>query len=91
MLLEAIVLSACLEKSGCSQSMDAYYKSKPEIGVAVKKSERIVKNTVGEDTVRYTFPVIAAVASKEATVKLGHGFSIKLGPDQGAIMLKWTY
>lgn len=91
MLLETIILSACLSGSGCSQSMDAYYKSRPELGQALKKNERMVKNAIGEDTVKYTFPIVAALATREANVKISNNWSLRVGPEKGLVLLKWTY
>lgn len=91
MLLEAIILSACLEGSGCHESMEAYYLSSPELEHFAKNTERKMIMAVGEQNVKYVMPGLVLVFAKEGSISIDNHWSIKRSRDRDATLLVWTY
>lgn len=91
MLLEGIILSACLQGKGCDQSMEAYYRSQPELQMMATNSEKKADQVLGTTVTHYFLPVAALAVSDKASVRLSDKWSVGIGKSQGSVMLRWTY
>jgi len=91
MLLESIILAACLQKKGCSDSMNAYYKSQPQLQAVIKKSEKEAKRMVGEDASRYVLPIATLGLSRESEFKINNRWSVKIIRPEHILAIKWSF
>lgn len=93
MLLEALIITTCLQnKGGCHESSEAYYKGSPELQQMTKRGERMVKENVPKPVLEYMFPVAAAIAGKKGTIKISNHWAIEIDKNSGGVlMLRWTY
>lgn len=71
---ELLVLFACLNKTGCSETSSQYYSQHPELQEFVKDSENRIKDAAGPIMTQYGAPLIWAASGQEATTRLSTRF-----------------
>lgn len=91
MLLEGIILSACLQGKGCDQSMEAYYRSEPQLQAIASNSEKKADQVLGQTVTHFFLPIAALAVTDKASVKLSEQWAVTVGKSQGSVMLRWTY
>lgn len=93
MLLESLVVYACLEGKGCSDSTSAYYSYNKDIQVLSKRVENygqmIIKDR--EYIVYVATPIYAAITGKKAEFLIHKGFDLIIDVKQPGLGLKWSY
>lgn len=93
MLLESLVVYACLEGKGCSDSTSAYYSYNKEIQYASKRVEQygqmIIKDR--EYIVYVATPIYAAITGKKAEFLLHKGIYLIIDMKEPGAGLKWSY
>jgi hypothetical protein len=77
-IAEALVIFACVNSTGCSETSNAYYKSHPEIEQIVKKNERRIKEFVGPVIVQSSAPFFFVVSGGTGNFKLYGNFSLQI-------------
>lgn len=93
MLVESLVIFACIEGHGCTQSTGAYYVYNRDAKKVVQNvqdyGKRIAKDN--ELLVYAVTPVYALASGNTARFKMGKGFILKLDVKDQGIGLEWTY
>lgn len=77
MIQELLVMAACLEGKGCSQTTTAYYISNPNTKQMIQRANTRVKEAVGPETLAISSPLIFAVRGT-GTFKLTNYWSLQL-------------
>lgn len=92
-MIEALILTICLQgQGGCTQSLEAYYKSHPELDVIVKRVEKKAKDLAGERVVAAVLPMAAFMVSNEASFRLNSYWAIRLNKNNDiGISFNWKY
>lgn len=94
MLLEALVITACIQnKGGCSESTNAYYHSNKGLQTVVENAEQFGRRiTKGNEWLVYVATPIYAVASgKPANFKLHKAWILRVDVKKELIVLQWSY
>lgn len=93
MLVEALIISACLQGSGCNESTSAYYKYNKDLFVAKQNVEKYGKKLARENEwIVYTVtPAYAIAAGQTAHIKIYKAWMLNLNVKDRAVGIQWTY
>jgi hypothetical protein len=75
---ELLVIFACLNSTGCSQTSNAYYHYHPEMRKMVEYNEQQLRNFVGPTVVEYSAPFLFVAAGGTGNFKIHGGFSFQV-------------
>jgi hypothetical protein len=90
-MAELLVLFACLNNTGCSETSSQYYSQHPEFQEFVKTQENNIKQAVGPIITQYGFPIMYAAAGKEATIRLSKTFYFTGSIQKQAVLFKYEF
>lgn len=85
-LAEGLVLFACLNSTGCSETSSHYYNTHPHIQEIVQDSEQKVAKFVGPTVVTLVGPLIYAAAGGTGTLRLNRVFSLQVSTKSGKLV-----
>jgi hypothetical protein len=93
MLLEGLVILACVQGEGCSQSTGAYYRYNRDAQILVKNAENYGKSILyqNEYLVYVGTPLYAALAGKPMRFNMGKGWMFKMDLKNEGVGLEWSY
>ena len=94
MLMEALVVTACLQqKGGCSESTSAYYKSNKEIQDIVHNVDAFGKRIVrGNEWIVYAAtPMYAIATGATANFHIHKGWMLGIDIKGEKVLLQWSY
>lgn len=86
MLPEALVIFACLNSTGCSETSSHYFNTHPDMKEMVKKHERKVEEYVGPYVIATVGPVLHIASGGTGTVRLNRQFSLQVGIKKTTLM-----
>lgn len=85
MLEVLLVLLACTQGKGCSQTTNAYYSDHPEVKRLIKEQEQQVKRIVGPEAVAVSPAFILMVRGK-GSVHITGPFNLEI-PDRDTMLI----
>lgn len=94
MLVETLVLIACLQnKGGCAESTDAYVKYNKDIQTATKSVEEYGKKVFkGKEWLMYVIAPAYAVASNQpANFPIYNRWVVGVDAKKQLVILRWSY
>lgn len=94
MILEALVISVCVQGSGgCSQSIAAYYEQSKELKAINERVQRISKELTRENewVVYVGTPIYALAARKPAKILIYKGTILNIDPWNKSLGFQWNY
>jgi len=77
-MMEFLVLVACMNGKGCSQTSNAYYKAHPELQEMVRKNEEKIKDYCGPIIVEAAAPVAFVAAGGTGNFKIYKNLSLEV-------------
>lgn len=77
-MMEFLVLVACLNGKGCSETSNAYYKAHPELQEMVHQNEKKIKDFCGPIIVESAAPIAFVAAGGTGNFKLYGNFSLEV-------------
>ncbi len=86
MLSEALVIFACVNSTGCSETSSHYYNTHPEIREIVKYNEKRIERFIEPTFIQVTGPIMFAAAGGTGTVRLNRYFSLQMNTKKGILM-----
>lgn len=86
MLPEALVIFACVNSSGCSETSSHYFNTHPEVREIVKRNERIVEKFIGPYVIQTAGPLLYVVAGGTGTVRLSKYFNLQLSTQKSTLV-----
>lgn len=86
MIQELLVMLACAQNSGCTETTNAYYATNPAVKERIKHGERKVKTLAGPTAVALS-PIVIFTVKKQATINLNKYFSLQIDRKQDSIIL----
>lgn len=75
---ELLVIFACLNSHGCSETSNAYYQSHPELREMIEKNEKKIKDYVGPVIVETSAPFFFVIAGGTGNFKIYGDFSLQV-------------
>ena len=94
MIIEALVLTACLQnQGGCSESTSAYYQYNKDVQVLAKNAEEFGKRIVkGHEWLVYAVtPMYAAMSGQQSNFKLSKSWMLGVNVRKELLLLQWSY
>lgn len=88
---ELLVLFACLNRTGCSETSSQYYIQHPEFQEFVKTKEDRIKEALGPIVTQYMGPIIGAAMGLEATARLSTRFYLTFKLDNQVLLFKQEF
>lgn len=76
-MAEFLVIFACLNSTGCTETSSHYYNTHPHIKAFVEKNERLAREYVGSVVIDTYGPVLAIAAGGIGTIRLSKNFSLQ--------------
>jgi hypothetical protein len=91
--LEALIISACVQGSGCNESTSAYYKYNKDLQAARHNVEAYGKYLVKDNqwVVYAAAPVYAIAAGQTAHIKIYRAFMLNLNVKDQMMGIQWNY
>lgn len=86
MLPEALVIWACVNSTGCSETSSHYYNINPEVRKIIEKNEKKVERFIGPHTIRTFGPIIYTAAGGTGTMRLYRDFSLQISTKKGILL-----
>lgn len=81
-MTEALVLFACLNQTGCTETYSAYYHSNPLFRETITYSEAKMKKELGSTVGNTVFPFIYFFAGRPLRARVNKEIEIKLENDR---------
>ena len=88
MLEEALVIFACLNSKGCSETSSLYYNRRPEMKQVMESHERKLKKVIGPTVVELLGPVLFVAAGGTGTVRIDKTFSLQINKQSSILFLR---
>jgi hypothetical protein len=89
--MEFLVLLACLQNTGCSETSTAYYQTNAEFKAYVDYAQDQVERRLPQDFVEYGAPIIYASTGRAYTLKFSDKVALKGGPGWTHYVLSYSY
>ncbi len=90
-MAEILVLFACWNNTGCSETSSQYYSSHPEFREFVKDKENRIKEAAGPLITEYAAPILWAAAGQEATTRLSTRFYLTFRLEHQVLMFRQEF
>lgn len=91
MLEEALVIFACLNGTGCSETSNQYFAVHPEVKEVVDREGRVIREYIGPTVVDTLGPAIFVVAGGTGTIRITKYFSLQFNKQNGIISFRKDY
>lgn len=88
LLEEALVIFACVNSTGCSETSSQYYATHPEFRSFVEYEEKRIRNYVGPQVLDTVGPVLFVVAGGTGTIRLNQYFGLQFSRSNGTLTFK---
>lgn len=88
---ELLVLFACANHTGCSETSSQYYIQHPEFREFVETQGNRIKEAVPAIVTEYMAPVLWAAAGQEATTRISTRFYLTFKLDRQVLMFKQEF
>jgi hypothetical protein len=88
---ELLVIFACLNSTGCTETSGHYYNTHPQVQEIVKKSEKMVKHYVGPRVIESVGPVLMVAAGGSGTIRLNRNFSLQGNKNNVTLGFTWEF
>lgn len=89
-MTELLVILACTQGQGCSQSASAYYSSAPQVKAMANHHTAKFKEMVGPEIVAF-YPLILLVGRGRATINLDKNYSLQLSNRDNSALFLYKY
>lgn len=86
MLPEALVVFACLNSTGCSETSSHYYNTHPDVRELVERNEKKIEKFIGPQIIATFGPMIYVAAGGTGTVRLNKFFSLQINHEKGTLV-----
>jgi len=85
MLPEMLVIFACVNNTGCSETSSLYFSQNPQVKKQIDFDTEQVREYIGPKVVDVVGPLLFFSAGGTGTIKLNKYFSLQLKKDTGII------
>lgn len=86
MLAEALVIFACVNSSGCTETSTQYFNTHPEIKEVIMHHEKKVEKILGPTFIQAFGPMIFAAAGGTGAIRLSKHFNLQISPKQSTLV-----
>lgn len=86
MLAEALVIFACANGTGCSDTSNLYFGQNPQVKSMIEMNSKEVREFIGPKTVDLVGPFLFLAAGGNGVIKIDKNFSIN-GNKHGGVII----
>ena len=91
MVQELLVVLACLNSKGCSETSGHYYNTHPEVKELVKEGKDSINAVLGRKFVDIVGPFILVTAGGSGTIRISKGLSLQGNKEKTVLNLTWEF
>lgn len=91
LLEEALVIFACLNSSGCSETSNQYFALHPEVKRTIEKKGQDVRRMIGPQIVDSTGPMVFFIAGGTGVIHLTRRLNLQMNKQSGMIIFSKDY
>jgi hypothetical protein len=91
MLPEALVLFACFNSTGCTETSNEYFRRNPDIKHKIDKTAENVRQYVGPSIVDTVGPFLFVAAGGTGVIHLHEHFNLQMKKDSATLIFSWSY
>lgn len=88
---ELLVIFACLNNTGCSETSSQYYSQNPTFQEFVRREETRIKEVLGPTVIQYYAPIIGLALGREATARLSSRFYLTFKSEHSVLIFKQEF
>lgn len=85
-LPEALVIFACVNSTGCSETSSHYFNTHPDVREIVKTQEKKVEDFVGPYVIQTLGPLFYVASGGTGTVRLNKYFNLQISTQKSTLM-----
>lgn len=82
MVAEALVIFACFNSTGCTQTSTQYFNTHPEVKEMLELHEKNITRKAGPFMVKFVGPLMFAAAGGTGTIRMDSNFSLQANTKQ---------
>lgn len=86
MLPEALVIFACVNSTGCSETSSHYFYTHPDVKEMVRKNEKRIEEFIGPYVIQSVGPLFYVAAGGTGTVRLNKYFNLQISTQKSTLM-----
>lgn len=91
MLPEALVIFACVNSTGCSQTADLYFSQHQELKHEIEEDAKAAREYVGPKIVDTVGPMLVFVAGGTGTIHLHNHLDLRIQKDNSVLSFSWIF
>ena len=91
MLPEALVIFACLNNTGCTETSDEYFRRYPQIKNYIDKEGQHVRQYVGPTIVDTVGPLLFIAGGGTGIIHLHNHFNLQLSKESAKLVFSWSF
>lgn len=88
MLPEVLVIFACVNSTGCSETSSLYFQQNPDVKKKIDAKSEQVREYIGPSIVDTVGPLLFVAGGGTGTIKLNKYFSLQLKKDSGIVTFR---
>jgi len=90
MIAEALVIFACVNNTGCTETSNQYFLENPQVKQIIDKDAQEAKELVGPKIVDAVGPFLFVAAGGTGTIKLSEHFSLQANQTSATLSFRWN-
>lgn len=91
MLSEALVIFACVNSTGCSETSSLYFSQNPEIKKAIDLKANQAKKYIGPKLVDTVGPLMYYISGGTGNINLHKHFNLQISKERGILVFNWSF
>lgn len=89
MIAEALVIFACVNNTGCTETSNQYFRQNPDLKQIIDKDTQELKDYIGPKFVDNVGPFLFIAAGGSGTIKLNKYFSLQASQSSATLSFRW--
>jgi hypothetical protein len=90
-LPEAIVIFACINSTGCSETSNLYFQQNPDIKRQVDKDAENIREYIGPRVVDNFGPILFIFAGGTGTIHIHDHIDLRINKTSGIFSFNWVF
>ena len=91
LLPEALVIFACVNSSGCTETSDQYLVIHPEVKKYMDKEGQDLRKMIGPQFVDTVGPVLFVMVGGTGVIHITRDFNLQVAKDKGTLTYTWGF
>lgn len=88
---EALVIFACLNNYGCTETSNRYFEIHPEVKVYVDRKAKQAREYIGPNLVDTLGPALFVVGGGTGIIHVHEHINLQLNKQSGTLVFNWSF